>query len=158
MDCISIDGHRIEVRQTKFMWPTWGPPGSCQSQMGPMLAPWTLLSGYISAVRCLKAMVIFSKACMVFNKTALYHFVTHWYCLMSVTVFMYGVKHMTHLNLSCCMGHCWTTAHTNVHDDVIKWKHFLHYWPFVLGIHRSPMNSLHKGQWRRALMFSLIYA
>ena len=28
---------------TKFMGPTWGPPGSCRSQMGPMLAPWTLL-------------------------------------------------------------------------------------------------------------------
>ena len=24
---------------------TWGPPGSSQPQMGPMLAPWTLLSG-----------------------------------------------------------------------------------------------------------------
>ena len=23
----------------------WGPPGSCRPQMGPMLAPWTLLSG-----------------------------------------------------------------------------------------------------------------
>ena len=30
------------------------------------------------------------------------------------------------------------------------------YWPFVRGIHRSPVNSLHKGQWRGALMFSLI--
>ena len=30
----------------KFMGPTWGPPGSCRPQMGPMLAPWTLLSGY----------------------------------------------------------------------------------------------------------------
>ena len=29
----------------KFMGPTWGPPGSCRPQMGPMLAPWTLLSG-----------------------------------------------------------------------------------------------------------------
>ena len=27
------------------------------------------------------------------------------------------------------------------HDDVIKWKHFLRYRPFVRGIHRSPMNS-----------------
>ena len=42
------------------------------------------------------------------------------------------------------------------HDDVIKWKHFPRYWPFVRGIHRSPVNSPHKGQWRRALMFSLI--
>ena len=44
------------------------------------------------------------------------------------------------------------------HDDVIKWKHFPRYWSFVRGIHRSPVNSLHKGQWRRALMFSLIHA
>ena len=40
--------------------------------------------------------------------------------------------------------------------DVIKWKHFPRYWPFVRGIHRSTVNSQHKGQWRRALMFSLI--
>ena len=44
------------------------------------------------------------------------------------------------------------------HDDVIQWKHFPRYWPFVRGSHRSPVNSLHKGQWRGALMFSLIYA
>ena len=42
------------------------------------------------------------------------------------------------------------------HDDVIKWKHFPRYWPFVWGSHRSPVNSPHKGQWRGALMFSLI--
>ena len=44
------------------------------------------------------------------------------------------------------------------HDDVIKWKHFPRYWPFLRGIHRSPVNSPHKGQWCRALMFSLICA
>ena len=27
------------------MGPTWGPPGSCRPQMGPMLALWALLSG-----------------------------------------------------------------------------------------------------------------
>ena len=42
------------------------------------------------------------------------------------------------------------------HYDVIKWKHFPRYWPFVRGIHRFPVNSPHKGQWRVALMFSLI--
>ena len=46
----------------------------------------------------------------------------------------------------------------SVHDDVIKWKHFPRYWPFVRGIHQSPVNSPHKGQWRGALMFSLICA
>ena len=43
-------------------------------------------------------------------------------------------------------------------DDVIKWKHFPHYWPFVRGIHRSSVNSPQKGQWRGALMLSLICA
>ena len=28
-----------------------------------------------------------------------------------------------------------------IHDDVIEWKHFPRYWPFVRGIHRSPVNS-----------------
>ena len=44
------------------------------------------------------------------------------------------------------------------HNDVIKLKHFPRYWPFVWGIHRSSVNSPHKGQWRWALMFSLISA
>ena len=44
------------------------------------------------------------------------------------------------------------------HNDAIKWKHFPRYWPFVRRIHRSPVNSSHKVQWRGALMFSLICA
>ena len=44
------------------------------------------------------------------------------------------------------------------HEDIIKGKHFPRYWPFVWGIHQSPVNSPHKGQWRGALMFSLIWA
>ena len=34
---------QIITQIARFMWPTWGPPGSCRPQMGPMLAPWTLL-------------------------------------------------------------------------------------------------------------------
>ena len=30
----------------RFMGPTWGPSGADRTQVGPMLAPWTLLSGY----------------------------------------------------------------------------------------------------------------
>ena len=55
-----------------------------------------------------------------------------------------------HIPLPCC--------HAIIHDDVIKWKHFLRYWPFVRGIYLSPVNSPHKGQWRGALIFSLICA
>ena len=40
---------KLASQIANFMWPTWGPSGSCRSQMGPMLAPWTLLSGVLSA-------------------------------------------------------------------------------------------------------------
>ena len=55
-----------------------------------------------------------------------------------------------------CRGVCKICC--DLHDDVIKWKHFPRYWPFVRGIHRSPVNSPHKGQWLGALMFILICA
>ena len=45
---------------------------------------------------------------------------------------------------------------------VLWWRHqmeaFPRFLPFVRGIHRSPMNSPHKGQWRGDLMFCLICA
>ena len=54
-------------------------------------------------------------------------------------------------------GRLWTSMlHYFLHDDVAKWKYFPRYLPFVQGIHRSPVNSPHKGQWRGALMFSII--
>ena len=34
------------------MWPTWGPSGADRTQMGPMFAPWTLLSGALSDSLC----------------------------------------------------------------------------------------------------------
>ena len=40
------------------------------------------------------------------------------------------------------------------HCDIIKWQYFPRYWPFVCGIHQSPVNSHHKGQWCGAVMFS----
>ena len=68
------------------------------------------------------------------------------------------------LNSSRLENQCWSIAgwwrcnsgHNVYHDDVIKWKHFPRYWPFVRGTHRSPVNSPIKGQWRGALMFTLI--
>ena len=46
--------------------------------------------------------------------------------------------------------------------DTKWWRHqmetFPCYWPFVRGIHRWPVDSSHKGPWRRALMFSFICA
>ena len=48
----------------------------------------------------------------------------------------------------------------SLHVVFTWWRHqmetFPRYWPFVRGVHRSPVNSPHKGQWRGALMLSLI--
>ena len=53
----------------------------------------------------------------------------------------------------------WAVAQLDIlHDDVIKWKYFPRYWLFVRGIQRSPVNSPHNDQWRRALVFSFICA
>ena len=67
----------------------------------------------------------------------------HWH-----TLAVFGETHQIESIITYQFGY--------LHDNVIKWKHFPRYWPFVRGIHRSLVNSLHEGQWRGALIFSLI--
>ena len=110
----------------RFLGPTWGPSGADRTQVGPMLAPWTLLSGY--------TFIRFQQNC---NATKQYHEI-HSICRL--------IK----------IGICRRSSAD--HDEIIKWKHFPRYWPFVRRIHRSPVNSHRKGQWRGTLMFSLICA
>ena len=62
---------------------------------------------------------------------------------------------LTVLSRLLCSQTSWVFLY---HDDVIKWKLFPRYWPFVRGIHRLPVTSPHRGQWRGALMFSFIFA
>ena len=45
-----------------------------------------------------------------------------------------------------------------IYDVVTRWKHFPRYRPFMPGIHQSPVNSPHIGQWLGSLMFSLTHA
>ena len=45
------------------------------------------------------------------------------------------------------------------HTCIMKWKHFPRYRPFMRGIHWTPVDSSHKGQWREAFfMFPLMCA
>ena len=44
--------YRCITQKARFTWPPWSPPGSCRPQVGPVLAPWTLLSGkFVSDVQ-----------------------------------------------------------------------------------------------------------
>ena len=52
-------------------------------------------------------------------------------------------------------GFIWLLAYAWWRHQVETFSAFL---PFVSGIHRSPVNSPHKGQWSGALMFSSICA
>ena len=76
--------------------------------------------------------------------------------LVASTVSTIPLQHYLLLYQILSMKYMWVLL--AIHDDVIKSKHFPRNWPFVRGIHRSPVNSPHKGQWRGALMFSLICA
>ena len=109
----------------RFMGPTWDPPGPARTQVGPMLATWTLLSG-----------------CMYILSDMLYH--------QAVCRFIFF--HILQYHFTFTEAVLWFP---HVHDDIIKWKHFPRYWSFVQGIHRSPMNSPHKGQWCGVLLYSL---
>ena len=89
-------------------------------------------------------------------------------------MYLPGISHLTPHPMSCALrlSRPWLRTHnpkwklvpwgqnpkSAVTYDVIKWRHFPRYWPFVRGIHRSPVNSPHKAQWRGTLMFSLICA
>ena len=72
---------------------------------------------------------------------------------LSITFNIMQDRYLTTMSQICC---CLTNK--CIHGNVIKWKHFPCHWPFVWGIHQSPVNSPHKGQWCGALMFSLICA
>ena len=83
------------------------------------------------------------------------HFCKEMCCLVQIIHFS---KHIITSNYQNYIDVQVNTRVYNLHNDVIKWKHFPRYWPFVRGIHRSPVNFPHKRQWHGALMFSLIFA
>ena len=66
--------------------------------------------------------------------------------------------------LLSCQSSLYSQGCSDSRTEVGKtwWRHqmenFLRYWPFVRGIHWWPVDSPLKGQWRGALMFSLICA
>ena len=50
----------------------------------------------------------------------------------------------------------WTTSNFLKHEDIVTWKHFLHYWPFMRRLHLSFMASVHEESIKQALMFYLV--
>ena len=120
----------LTAQIAKFTGPTWGPPGSCRPQMGPMLAPWTLLSRSTTV-----GVSRGDKPCQMIGR--FYSWATR--------------------------RDVMTSSRERLRNSGLPWwRHqmetFSRYWPFVRGIHRSPLNSPHKDQWPGAFMLSLIGA
>ena len=82
------------------------------------------------------------------GKVTRYSCVTHVFCLWLIHFLVMELIFFPEM----------TARSIEYHDAVITWKHSPRYWPFVRGIHQSPVNSPHKTQWRGALMSSLICA
>ena len=45
MAASALTHHKYSCQIARFVGPTWNPPGDDRTQVGPMLAPWPLLSG-----------------------------------------------------------------------------------------------------------------
>ena len=85
--------------------------------------------------------------CINLSIYSISHRICTWFCC---ALFCISVIYWVPVDL------CYPYIH--IQYDAIKWKHSPRYWPFGRVIHRSPVNSPHKGQWRGALMFALICA
>ena len=83
-------------------------------------------------------LIVYFETCTVYICTPIYSRILAYWLMLSV---LQTTENKLHLILSYPIF-----SHNNCspHDDVIKWKHFPRYWPFVRGIHRSPVNSPHK--------------
>ena len=81
-----------------------------------------------------------------------------WFTKMRLKCLVLNVSHLFHHQCS----DVYAESHHGDHEKpptpthVMKWKHFPHYRSFVREIHRSPLDFPRKGQWRGALLFSLI--
>ena len=92
-------------------------------------------------------------------------------CKVYTSTFLHTVSHATvtfrdisftkflKLGVSHLVGHLWwrLQAKSRWHHQMKK-KQLSALLALCAGNYRSPVNSPHKGRWRRALMFSLIYA
>ena len=83
----------------RLMGSTWGPPGSCRPQVGPMLPPWILLSGIWLTPCCGATMshAILPKAIsptqitIKRNKLA---YISYWLYCISFVYAILGVSHI----------------------------------------------------------------
>ena len=144
---------------SRLMGPKWDPSGADRTQVGPILAPWTLLSGLLPCIiavipahfpSCSSYPMYIRPILLYSHKPNTIWFVEILSGLLNRT---YGskqdrsVRGQAHQILRVILHHHEVHG-LSTHDDVINWKHFPRYWLFVRGIHRSPV-IVQVMAWRR---------
>ena len=115
----------------KVHGPTWGPPGSCRPQMGPMLAPWTLLIREDIHASAVMTLTTFSRNRPVSAPGKLSHY----------NDVIMGVIASQITSLTIVFSTVYSDADQRNHQSSASLA-------FVRGIHRGPVNSSHKWQLR----------
>ena len=91
----SIKHLHIAFPDRRFMGPTWGPSGADRTHVGPMLAPWTLLTG-----TCFHTMVLYIPADKSpINSTTAFKLTANCYVTLAMSV---TSMKQTHANI--CQG------------------------------------------------------
>ena len=130
---------------TTSMGPTWGPPGSCRPQMGPVLAQWTFLSGKTPG--CLSTLLV--QKLEYFGITRSVRRLIQ--CVFMSSAAMVLLMLDKHITSDIIMGAVasqitsLTIVYSTVYSDTDERKHqSCASLAFVWGIHRGPVNSPHK--------------
>ena len=106
------------------MGPTWVLP----APDGPMLAPWTLLSGYIwFVVHFRSRLQLYFKGHYSYRRKT-----DHAGNCPNSARFISGISKRLGPQIDGLPNAARTAA---FHDDFTTWKRFPHYWPFMRGIH-----------------------
>ena len=104
----------------KFMGSIWGPPGSCRPQMGPMLAPRTLLSGIFFEMPTRSREILWHFECSQLHQEQLY-------AKRTPLLLPHKPPHLTHLP--------WTKwppfRRRQFQKHFLEWRYFNFKWNFI---------------------------
>ena len=111
------------IPDSKFMGPTWGPSGADRTQVGPMLAPWTLLSGmnwYFYSERCKRTIAWFFSALHI-----QVHIHTYTYSCQECLLFFSFIFSVNILNHSSMLKSVYTSTHATFARRMVLRRHQL---------------------------------
>ena len=102
-------------QRARYMGPTWGPPGSCRPQMGPMLAPWTLLSGL---VYCMLSDSLINENVIKINASQR-NMDKKWFCNQHFTPHI-CIRKPVNIGSGNGLSPCWRQAIPWTNDDLLS--------------------------------------